>query len=82
MMITYCDRCHNTEHLIGEAISENLYSLLDADKIYVKPLAQLTVLIEKYPPFYPRLQTFLNEMIMEYQRQKEAEEFKAKQNDE
>ncbi len=80
MLVTYCDKCHNTEHLIGDAISENLYGLLDANKIFVKPLAQLTVLIEKYPPFYPRLQSFLNEMIMEYQRQREVEEQNIKLN--
>jgi hypothetical protein len=72
MLITYCDKCHETEHLIGNDISESLLELIKTNYIYVKPLAQITVLIEKYPPFHVHLKKFLNKMMMEYLRQMEA----------
>lgn len=80
MMVTYCATCHETDHLIGDKIAENLHELINTDNIYVKPLAQLTVLIEKYPPFYPALKKFLNENIMEYLRFKEEMEKNIKSN--
>lgn len=73
MLVTYCDKCHETEHLIGDVNREIFYELIDANEIYIKPVAQLCVLIEKYPPFYMRLKAFLNETMIEYLRQKEAE---------
>jgi hypothetical protein len=60
LLITYCDTCHNTEHLIGE----------DNRKIFNELLC---VLIEKYPPFYHRLKDFLNESLIECLRYQEAE---------
>lgn len=69
-LVTYCDKCHETDHLIGNTISESLYELIRADKIYIKPLAQLTILIENYEPFYPVFKQFLNNCMMEYLKSK------------
>lgn len=73
LLATYCEICHETEHLIGDQIREGFYEVLDANKIYIRPLAQLQILIEKYPPFQMKLRSFLNETMIEYLRQKEAE---------
>lgn len=70
-LITYCHKCHESEHLIGEVVRENLSEVIDAKKIYFRPLAQLTVLIEDYPPFHGRLKTFLNEMMAEFLKSKQ-----------
>lgn len=64
-LITYCDICHESEHLIGDVTRESLFELIEANKIYFKPLAQLCILIEEYKPFYMRLKAFLNEMMIE-----------------
>lgn len=76
LMVTYCNVCHETEHLIGEVNREIFYELIDANDLYIKPIAQTCILIEKYPAFYPRFKSFLNEMMIEYLRQREAESVK------
>jgi ribosomal protein S27AE len=77
LLITYCDTCHNTEHLIGEDNRNIFEELIQTETIYIRPLAQLCVLIEKYPPFYERLRTFLNEMLIESLRHQEAQAVKS-----
>lgn len=64
-LITYCDQCHETEHLIGDQIRGILHELIDADKIFIRPLAQINHLIEHYEPFYPLLKEFLNTCLIE-----------------
>jgi hypothetical protein len=71
-LITYCDTCHETEHLIGEQIRDILIELIDANKIFIKPLAQINNLIENYPAFYPSLKTFLNNCTIEYLKSRAA----------
>lgn len=65
-LVTYCEKCHETEHLIGNDIRGILLELIRADEIYIKPLAQINILIEKYPDFYPMLKTFLNDCMIQY----------------
>lgn len=70
-LITYCHKCHESEHLIGEVTRESLFEVIDANKIFFKPLAQLTVLIEDYPAFYGRLKDFLNQSMIDYLKSKQ-----------
>lgn len=75
MLVTYCETCHETEHLIGDQLRSNFLDLINEHSIYIRPISQLSILIEKYPPFHLRLKSFLDEMLMEYLRQREAESF-------
>ena len=69
-LVTYCEKCHETEHLIGDKISDSLLELIKSDKIFIKPMAQLTILIENYPPFHDALKQFLNNCMIEYLKSK------------
>lgn len=69
-LITYCDKCHETDHLIGDQIEQSLYELIKSDRIFIKPMAQLTVLIENYDPFHNLLRQFLNDCMIEYLKSK------------
>lgn len=73
LLATYCEVCHETEHLIGDQVRDGFYEIMEANKLFIKPLAQVQILIDKYPPFYLRLKAFLNETMIEFLRQKEAE---------
>jgi len=69
-LITYCEVCHQTEHLIGKEIRESLLEIINADRIYIKPLAQLCNLIEGFDGFYPLLKNFLNDCQIEFLKTK------------
>lgn len=66
MLVTYCELCHNTEHLIGEKIYQSLIDIIQDNKLYIKPIAQLCTLTEKWPEFYDMLKWFLNELMIQY----------------
>lgn len=72
MLITYCEICHNTEHLIGNDIRMISIDLLNLNKIYIHQLAQINTLIEQYPAFYTLFKTFLDDCMMQYLRSKAA----------
>lgn len=65
-LATYCELCHNTEHLIGDQINEILIDLIRRHSIYIKPVTQINTLIEKWPEFHKRLKNFLDESMMAY----------------
>lgn len=71
-LITLCEICHNTEHLIGNTIRESLLELIRNKPPLIHLVAQLCVLIEKHPDFTDRLRKFLKrEMDIYYKsRQK------------
>lgn len=74
-LVTYCQTCHETEHLIGGQIHESLIDLIKDNPPLIKPLSQLCILSEKFPPFVERLRTFLNgEMIIYLQEMKNHEQ--------
>jgi 5-methylcytosine-specific restriction endonuclease McrA len=70
-LITYCQVCHETEHLIGDNIRQIHLEVLKANPMFIKPLAQTTNLITEFPPFFQHLKQFLNDMTIEYLRSKE-----------
>jgi hypothetical protein len=71
-LVTYCDTCHETEHLIGDQNREAFTEILDANKFYIRPLAQVCILMEKDQSFYQKLKKFLNENFISYLKSKAA----------
>jgi hypothetical protein len=65
-LATYCELCHNTEHLIGDQINESLVDLVRQNKIFIKPVSQLAVLVEKWPEFADLLKWFVDESMISY----------------
>lgn len=65
-LATYCELCHNTEHLIGGQVNEILIELIRRHSIYLKPVTQINTLIEKWPEFNARLKSFLDDSMMAY----------------
>lgn len=65
-LATYCELCHNTEHLIGDQINESLVDLVRANRIFIKPVSQLAVLVEKWPEFHNLLKWFVEESMISY----------------
>jgi hypothetical protein len=72
MLVTYCELCHNTEHLIGDQINECLVDVVRNNAVYVKPVSQICTLVEKWPDFYDLLKWFLNESMASYLKTKET----------
>lgn len=65
-LATYCELCHNTEHLIGGQINESLVELVRQNSIFIKPVSQLCILIEKWPEFQGMLKWFVDEAMISY----------------
>lgn len=72
-LATYCELCHNTEHLIGDQINESLVDLVRQNKIFIKPVSQLAVLVEKWPEFHDLLKWFVDESMISYLKTKNLE---------
>lgn len=68
-LITYCETCHNTEHH-RDQINASLMELIDTNKIFIRQLSQVCVLIEDYPAFYDTFREFLNNCYIEYLKSK------------
>lgn len=66
LLVTYCELCHNTEHLIGEQIHESLVDIVRENRLLIKPVSQLCILSEKWPEFTNRLKTFVAESMISY----------------
>lgn len=65
-LVTYCEKCHNTEHLIGDDIRASLVEIVSENSLYIHLVAQLCILTEKNPAFIPMLKDFLNTAMIEY----------------
>jgi hypothetical protein len=72
-LATYCELCHNTEHLIGDQVNESLVDLVRQNKIFIKPVSQLAVLVEKWPEFNDLLKWFVEESMISYLKTKNLE---------
>lgn len=70
MLVTYCEYCHNTEHLIGGQIHECLIDVINNNQLYIKQISQICTLVEKWPEFYGLLKWFLNESMISYLKTK------------
>jgi hypothetical protein len=66
LLVTYCEFCHNTEHLIGGQINDILLELIKKNRLYIKPLSQLCTLIEKVPEYQEQFRVFVNEKLIAY----------------
>src|ERR1044072_1117456 len=67
-LVTYCELCHNTEHMIGGQINEILIDLIRRHQVFIKPVTQINTLIEKWPEFHKKLKAFLDESMISYLR--------------
>lgn len=65
-LATYCECCHNAEHLIGETLRGFFLTVISSDKIYFKPMAQMCTLIDRWPEFNSLLKAFLLEAMTQY----------------
>lgn len=65
-LVTYCEYCHNAEHLIGETLRGFFMDSIDAKAIYFKPMAQLCTLIDRWPEFHSLLKAFLIDCMLKY----------------
>lgn len=65
-LVTYCEKCHNAEHLIGNDLRDFFMTVVSADRIYLKPMAQLGTLMDRWPQFQTMLKNFLNEAMIQY----------------
>lgn len=72
LLVTYCDTCHETEHLIGDTTRETFDEIINANKFFIRQLAQVCILIEKDVTFYNKLKTFLEENYQSYLKSQAA----------
>lgn len=69
-LITYCEVCHNTHHILSETLKRDLIDFINQDKIHIKPIAQLCILIDSLESFNQNLSNFLNEQMEFYIKSK------------
>lgn len=72
-LVTYCEYCHNAEHLIGETLREFFMESIDAKAIYFKPMAQMCTLIDRWPEFHALLKSFLIDCMLKYLKSQEQQ---------
>lgn len=65
-LITYCDYCHNTVHLIGNLLQNNLLDIIQRNRLLVRPLAQPCILCEKKDGFVDQINEYLNKETVSY----------------
>lgn len=65
-LITYCEVCHNTEHLIGNTLQGYLLELIKDNPLMIHMVAQMCVLTEKVPEFSEKLRVFLKKQMTVY----------------
>lgn len=71
LLITYCEICHNTEHLIGNTLRSYLLELIQNRVPLIHLVAQLCVLIEKVPDFTDRLRKFMKKEMEIYYKSRQ-----------
>lgn len=72
-LITYCEICHNSEHLIGNTLRSVLLDLIRDNPLLIHLVAQLCVLTEKVPDFEDRLRKFLSKEMDTYYKSRKRE---------
>lgn len=65
-LVTYCEYCHNTSHLVGNLIQDNLLEIIRNNNLLIRPLAQLCILSEKQDEFVDKLNDFVNQETVSY----------------
>lgn len=66
LLVTYCELCHNTEHLIGEELNNSLLDIIRNNRLLIKPVAELCILAEKWSEFPGKLKSFITESMISY----------------
>lgn len=69
-LITLCEICHNTEHLIGNTLRTYLLGLIKGNLTLIHLIAQLCVLTEEIPDFTDSLRKFLKKEMENYYESK------------
>lgn len=59
LLITYCEVCHNTQHLIGTVLKDELLTLIKDNPLMIHLIAQACILTDKLPNFTDQLRDFL-----------------------
>jgi hypothetical protein len=72
-LITYCEICHNTEHLIGNTLRQFLLELIRDNPPLIHLVAQLCVLSEKVPDFVDRLRKFMKKEMETYYKSRKQQ---------
>lgn len=65
-LITYCEVCHNTQHLIGNTLQSYLLDLIKENPLMIHMVAQLCVLAERADDFEDKLRAFLKKEMENY----------------
>lgn len=65
-LITLCEVCHNTQHLIGNTLQEYLLDLVKNNPLMIHMVAQLCVLSDRVPDFENALRSFLKKEMENY----------------
>lgn len=65
-LITYCEICHNTQHLIGNVLQSYLIDLIREKPLMIHMVCQMCVLTEKVPEFTEALRSFLKSEMGKY----------------
>lgn len=71
LLVTYCEVCHNTEHLIGDTLRSDLIHILQSKPMLIQPLAAACILADKYPAFRKDLQNFMKQSMINYLKKSE-----------
>lgn len=65
-LLTFCEICHNTQHLIGNTLRDYLIQLIRDNPLMIHMVAQLCVLSEKVDEFDESLRKFLRKEMNNY----------------
>jgi hypothetical protein len=71
-LITLCEVCHNTEHLIGNTLRTYLLELIQKNPLMIHMVAQLCVLAEEVPKFEDSLRKFLKDEMNNYYQSRKS----------
>lgn len=69
-LITLCEVCHNTQHLIGNTLQNYLLDLIKSNPLMIHMVAQLCVLSDRVENFEVALRTFLKKEMENYYQSK------------
>jgi len=77
VLITYCEVCHNTEHLIGTVVREELLLAIENNPLLIHMVAQLCILTRELPEFERNMRSFLDKQMSVYYSKKKEKGIKS-----
>lgn len=69
-LVTYCQTCHNTFHILWEDLYQDLRFHVENSKLHVRQLSLICILSEHYGGFDTRLRNFLENEMSDYLQSK------------